>query len=334
MSMDYNPRRPEVMKQRFAEDIYDSLPVVETGVEIPRVSATRLASGKDAILNISSRERLGREGWDMDILKLAQKGNLIFNRSGEVYEILEINKGILRVKDRETGTESEIVAQPRNIKAKEYSYNLRNGSRHSRKIKVYDAAFKDDSLDTSGLIDSIVGSIPAQCMEVFDEIQIHPQNTDKAGNFKAEASLFSDRKVLTLYIDQDNLSMKDVIETTYHEIGHAIARYLKGTINPGEVWKHAMTADGNNVSEYSVRTKYPKLHDAGETEDFADSVMMYLATDGAKTTQTRTLRDFCNRRFQILDQIFQDLSARQNDSAVSKLAGRVLRQLSALDKKS
>lgn len=333
MLMEYGSRGPEVMEKKFAEDIYDSLPTVETGIEIPKAATSRLGAGKDTTLNISVQERLGREGWDFDILKLVRVGDFMFNRSGEVFEILEIKKGKIRVRNRETKAETEIIAQPMNVRTKEYSYGLRN-SKLTKRIKVYDAVFRNNSLDTQGFIDDIVSSIPAACMEVFDEIQIHQKDSSKAGHFRTESSIFSDRRVLALYIDRDESSPQNAIETTFHELGHAIAKYLKGTTNPGEVWKRAMLADGNSVSEYAAKTRYPKLKDAGEVEDFADSVMMYLATDGAKTTQTQPLRTFCDNRFELLDQVFQDLSARQRENTVSRLAGRISRQPGALDKKS
>ncbi len=202
--------------------------------------------------------------------------------------------------------------------------------KHSKKIKVYDSVYKDRSLDTSEFIDSVVGSIPAACMEVFDEIEIHPQNVGKAGAFRAEPSLFSDRKVLALYVGEEGYSAKEARETIYHELGHAIAKYFRGTTNPGERYKQAMQADGNAISEYASKTRYPKQNDNGEIEDFADAVMMYLATDGAKSDQARALRDFCKNRFQKLDKIFTDLLARQSLGKLASLKRKISKPAGSL----
>lgn len=322
---------PEVPKQKYAQDVFERLSEVETGVEVPRVSATRLSSGKDATLNLSIREKLGREGWDLDSLKTARTGSVVVNQTGEVFEVLEVKKGIIKIKDSETGMEGEIVAQPRSLRVHEYSYNLRDNSKHSKKIKVYDSVYKDHSLDTSDFIDSVVSSIPAVCTEVFDEIEIHPQKVGKAGAFRAEPSLFSDRRVLALYVGEQGYSAEEARKTIYHELGHAIARYLRGTTNPGERWKQTMQADGNDVSEYAAKTRYPKQNDTGEIEDFADTVMMYLATDGAKSDQARALRDFCKNRFQKLDEILTDLLAQQSSGRLASLKRKISKPAGSLE---
>ncbi len=322
-----NPGTP---KQRYAQDIFERLGEVETGVEMARVSANRLSSGKEAVLTLSTRERLGREGWDLDSLDGIRAGGIIANRSGEIFEVLEVKKGVIKIKETETGIEGEIITRPRSLKVHEYSYNIRDNLKHSKKIKVYDTAYRDRSLDTSEFLDSVVNSIPALCMEVFDEIEIHPQNTGKAGAFRAESSLFSDRKVLVLYVSEEGYPEKEARETIYHELGHAIAKHLKGTTNPGERWKRVMEADGNQVSEYAAKTRYPKQNDNGEIEDFADSVMMYLATDGSKSDKAQALRDFCRHRFEKLDQVFAELLSQQNLGTMASLKRKISKQTDPL----
>lgn len=333
------PHNPEVPKKQYAENIYSRLPEVETGLDIPRVSAARLTTGKDTRLKLSVTERLGRDGWDPKHLAGSRKGDLVFHRTGDVFEVTEVKKGRMRIKEVGTGMEGEIIAQPINVRAHEYSYNLRDNSKHSKKIKVFDTIYKDKSLETTEFIDELVKSIPAQCMDVFDEIEIHRMGSDKAGHFRAEQSMFSDRNVLALYVSDDLIfnktyPIKAVIETLYHELGHAIAKKIKGKVHPGKKWKQAMSADGNSVSEYADKTRYPRKsekdeEDTGEIEDFAESVMMYLGTDGAKGDKTRALRDFCRNRFQKLDEVFEDLSKRQNASFIRK---RVFKQPNSLEK--
>ncbi len=126
MSLERISNSPEVPKQRYAQDIFEHLPEVETGVQIPRISATRLSSGKDATLNLPVREKLGREGWDLDNLKVARAGDVVINRTGKVFEVVEIKKGTIRIRNSETGMEGEIVAQSRSLRVHEYSYNLRD----------------------------------------------------------------------------------------------------------------------------------------------------------------------------------------------------------------
>jgi hypothetical protein len=314
--------------RRYAETIFESLPSIEVGIDIPRVSATRLSSGKAAEVKLSVKEKLGREGWDYQGLKQARKGGVLRNHSGELFEVLDVARGKIRIKNHETEMEGEIVAESRTIRAHEYAYTLRDRAQHSRKVKVYDTVYRDASVDTSEFIDSIIQSIPVQCMDVFDEIQIHRESGDTAGSFRVEPALLSDRNVLTIYVNDEERVTAKAIETLYHELGHAIVKYLKGTPNPGKVWKRCMAEDGHPVSEYADKTKYPELSDDGEVEDIADSVKMYLATDGAKRDQARPLRDFCQSRFEKLDRVFEELERRRNGSLFS----RVMKSGGSLDK--
>lgn len=313
------PPAREIPQRRYAETIFESLSPIEIGIDIPRVSATRLSSGKAVEVKLSVKEKLGREGWDYQGLSQTRKGDVLRNYSGELFEVLATTRGKIRIKNHETNMESEIVAQSRTIRAHEYAYVLRDNVQHSRKVKVYDTVYRDASVDTSEFIDTVIQSIPAQCMDLFDEIHIHKESSDTAGSFRAEPSLFSDRNVLTIYVSEEGYVPARAIKTLYHELGHAIVKHLKGTTNPGKVWKRCMTADGYSVSEYADKKKYPERGDDGEIEDIADSVMMYLATDGAKRDQARPLRDFCSNRFAKLDNIFEELQRRQGGGVFSRL---------------
>ena len=322
----------EARTPRDAEQIFESLPVGEVGIDIPRASVTRLTTGKDTELKLSAQESVERQGWNVDAVSRARKGDALINLSGQVFEVVGGDKRQLRVRDAQSGDEGTILFEPRAVRGHEYNYQLRAGTR-AKKIRVYDGAYKDRSLDTSEFLDSIMASVPAQCLDVFDKIRIlKMETTAKTGKFKAEPSLLSDTRSITLYVDADGYPTRETVRTFYHELGHAIAKYVKGDVNPGKRWKKAMDADGNSVSEYSAKTRYPNKGDHGEIEDFADTVMLYLATDGAKTPATQTLRDFCQNRFQKLDEVFEDLAKRQSDGIIGGLTRRLSKPSGSLDK--
>jgi hypothetical protein len=323
-------------QKRYAEDVYASLPEVEAGLDLARVHPTLLSGPKEAKVHMSVSERLGREGWNPDQITGARKGTLLHHRNGEVFEVTSIDNGARRLGIKNTDAndmEGAILAAPRVLKAKEYDYRLNGQNRNSKKIKVIDTVFKNRDTRTVEFINTILKAIPAQCMQVFDEIQIHTQSI-KDGSFRVEPSLTSRKGVINLYIDQ-NLEFSDaeiyptqeVIETLYHELGHAIVNYLKGTTHPGKAWKKCMDESNNDVSAYAAKTRYNKRQknddqDRGEIEDIAESFRLYFATDGAKTTRTQPLREFCSPRFEKLDEVMEDLSSMQRKGAITKLFTR------------
>lgn len=334
MPRDYFPNNIESRnpKKRYAEEIYASLPEFEPGVNIPRVYPTLLVGGKDTKIQLSIADRLGHEGWDADQVSGSRIGSLLQHRNGDVYEVTAVNKRDKRLEIRnrsERGLEGAIIAAPMALSAHEYVYKLRDNAGHSKKIKVFDTVIKRRDLRTSEFINTLVSAIPAQCMEVFDEIQIHRQNT-KAGSFRAEPSLTSERRILNLYVSEDLRFVEDAeyptqeaIETLYHELGHAIVKYLKGSTHPGRRWRKAMEASGNSVSEYASKTRYSrrkgsKEDDHGEVEDIAETFRFYFATDGAKVLQAQPLREFVRPRFEELDEAMDYLGNRKNDSLLRK----------------
>ena len=325
-------RAPEAHQAHYAENIFQSLPEMEVGVEIPRASVTRLISGKDAALKLSPQESVEGHGWNAEAVVSARKGDQLLNLSGQMYEVVGGDKKRLRIRAIEDGAEGVILYEPRTIKSHEYMYQLRDSAGNSRKIKVHDTVYKDRSLDTSEFLDHIMTSVPAQCLEVFDEVRILKRENSKGGKFKAEPALISNTRSITLYVDAEGYPTAETLETFYHELGHTIAKYLKGNVNPGERWKKAMAADGNSVSEYAAKTRYPKKGDQGEIEDLADTVMMYLATDGAKTDATKILREFCRNRFQKLDEVFEDLAGRRSKGIVGSIRRHLLGTSGSLDK--
>ncbi|MBI4135860.1 hypothetical protein HY477_03950 [Candidatus Uhrbacteria bacterium] len=317
---------------RYAENIFESLPAMEIGTAMQRAAATRLSTGKDTKLKLSATEAVERQGWSADAVLRARKGDALINRSGQVFEVVSGDKKRLQIRDAESGEGGAIVFEPRAIQAQAYTYQLSGGGK-TKKLRVYDSVYKDRSLDTTDFLDSIMSAVPAQCLDVFDEIRIvRMETTAKGGQFKAEPSLLANTKSITLYVEEGGYPTKETLRTFYHELGHALARYLKGDVHPGAKWKKAMEADKNSVSEYSAKTRYPRKGDQGEIEDFADTVMMYLATDGAKTPATKTLRDFCQNRFQKLDEVFEDLASRQGSGIIGDLTRRLSKPSGPLDK--
>lgn len=323
-------------KKRYAEEVYDSLPEIEAGVDIPRVYPTLLASGKDTKIKLSISDRLGREGWDVDQVSGARVGSFLQHRNGDMYEVTRVNNREKKLEIRntdESGLDGVIIAAPMTLNAHEYDYKISDQSGHSKKVKVFDTVIKRRDLRTAEFINSLIKAIPAQCMQVFDEIQIHKQNI-KAGSFRAEPSLVSERRILNLYVSEDlqyadveEYPTKEAIETLYHELGHAIAKFLKGSMHPGRKWRQAMDTNGNDISEYAVKTKYPRVHgtkeeDHGEVEDIAESFRLYFATDGAKVSQALPLREFVRPRFEKLDEVMEDLAERQRRGKVSKVLNR------------
>lgn len=320
--------------KRRAEDVYESLPEIEAGVDIERVSVVRLSDGRDARLHLSASERLKREGWNPKVLDGVRRKSLVIHNTGEVFEVVEVNKSRLAIKNPTTGMEGEVVAEPISIKAHEYNYLLRNRSGLSKKVKVFDTVYKDNSLDTAEFFDELMQSIPAQCLDVFDEIEIHRETGGASGHFRAEPSLLSDRKVLALYVSSEGYPIRQAQETLYHELGHAIVKYLKGSVNPGARWKKVMRANGNTVSEYAEKTRYPKKkgepeEDEGAIEDIADSFRLYFASDGAKSEKASALREFVRPRFEKLDEVMEDLSVLAKTGALRK---KLFKPKNVLDK--
>ena len=91
-----------------------------------------------------------------------------------------------------------------------------------------------------------------------------------------------------------------------------------------------MDADGGHISEYASKTRYPKLKDTGEVEDFADSFMMYVATDSAQEDKVKPLRDLRKNSFTKLDEVFEELAARQASGRLGNLKRRIFKSSGAL----
>lgn len=317
--------------KRYAEDIFESLPDVEIGKEIKRVTPTQLTGGRDRNLKISVDENLGRQGWSQKALDGVKRGDTVRNyQSGEIFRVLGVKGNVIEIQSSESEFVNYITPQTRNVPSHEYQYQLNDNAGHSKKINVYDAAFLDRSLDTSDFMVELLAAIPADCMHVFDEIQLHKIATQKSGISKIEGTVFARNNVITLYIHEDIIAngppypIKAIIEIFYHEMGHAAVKYLKqGSPNPGEEWRKTMRAGGKPMSEYSEKVRYPQDDDkVGEVEDFAETFRMFCARDGAVDPQSRSLNEFTNPRFPKMRAVFKQLRERQNMGRIQRMFNR------------
>lgn len=319
-------------KKRYAEDILRTLPAIEIGRDIPRITVTKLVDGRDTRKKLSTSDLLDQQGWDSEAVLNAKKGDVLMNTTGEIFEVVSVNKGQVAIKNVETDHEGVIVCSARKIKVQKYVYHVADSAGKIRKISVFDMAYRDHSLDTTDLLDGLIKSLPTQCVNIFDEIQIHKELSSGGGKLRIEPSLLSDKKIIVLYVDPDIYNLEDVRKTFYHELGHAIVKHFRGIVHPGKKWQQAMQADRNSVSEYAANKRYPKQNDNGEIEDIADSIMLYLAADGAKNADTFELKNFCSNRFRILDSIFDELSQQQMGGIIDAIRRKISKTSSVFDK--
>jgi|GEM_PF-4584499 len=294
-------------RKKFVEDSLKLTNISGKDAEnIKKVNVTRLSSGEEMKLQLTSSDILRRDGWHYESVKNAEKGSLVFNITGEIFEVLEVKKYQLKIKNHETGEEGFIDFEPRKIKAHKYRYEITDVMGKTKEISIYDLVYRDKSLDTCEFIDDLVAALPAQHLNAVDEIRLDKENMEAGGIFREAPGLISNTKTINLYLDSDGYNLDDTLETLYHELGHALISSLNGNPHPGKKWKQAMEADGNEISEYSAKTKYPKKGDHGEIEDVAETIRLYLSTDGAKSPQYATLRKSCENRFKILDELFEN----------------------------
>lgn len=309
-------------------------PVVgKEAVHIKRVDSVRLNGGEEATVTLSSSDRLLREGWSPEHVLKAKKGDLLVSADAEVYKVMAVQSGQLKVHNNDKGYDTTIFTGPRTVKAHEYRYKIFDSVGKPKTIKVMDLIFMDRSPETTGLLDELISAIPAQHLNSFEEIRIDRQNQFVAGTFRNEAPLLGDKRIIVLLLEPEAESAADVskpelLKVLYHELGHALINALKGNPNPGPKWKRAKNLDGNEMSKYSAKTRYNG--DGGEVEDAAEAIMAYLATDGAKDAKYSALRKGCQNRFEILDKVLGD-SIQQVQVNTSRWLRAILSQVRLLD---
>ncbi len=274
---------PEVIRQSFVEDLVKTEAIGKEGEEIRRVViAERLAQGKKTRVKLTSLDLLRKSGWDTDEIANAFVGCTLTNIRGEEFRVTSEKKEPIEICNIETGQQGYIDYAPRDVPAHKYEYRVSDRNGKLKIITVYDLVFKDNSTETSELIDNLIQAIPAQHFDAIDEIRIDRDNLNVKGVFRDDSGLVG-KNIINLYVNSDNPSLKLILETLYHEIGHAIAKALNGNSHPGPKWKKAMDVDGKDISLYSATKRYKnkksKAQDHGEIEDFAETMKLYLMTD-------------------------------------------------------
>lgn len=90
----------------------------------------------------------------------------------------------------------------------------------------------------------------------------------------------------------------DMVNLFRHELGHLIAEGKYGSTMPDGVWKAAMARDGAAVSSYAKNS---------EAEDFAETVMYYLLSEGGTHDSTlfKPMHKKFAARFALLDEYFK-----------------------------
>lgn len=308
------PRKGETPEEQYV----DRSGVVPPGISdgdnwrnVQRAPVNFNRRGDDKF-EMSSADMIRLQGFRPDAVAKRGVGEPLWDIYGEAYIITEKTKTEVKIKSYEDETRTGVIyIAPMKMPGKKYTFTLGDSVGQSKKLEVHDMAFNhDDSLKTSDFINNLVRAIPAQHFGSVDVIRIHRENGERDGCFREPAGFFTSQKVIDIYVnpDHDSNPFWAALQTLYHELGHGIASSICGDVNPGPKWRQAMESDANNISEYSAKTRYErpkgKPHDHGEIEDFAETVRLYLRTDGAKASNCSALRAACRYRFAILDELF------------------------------
>ncbi len=179
-----------------------------------------------------------------------------------------------------------------------------DGKIHVINVKI--PALDDGSVDYKTLerLRRSLEKLPRDWANSIDEITMNPGRSTLDGEFEkslGKKDFMSDasasyggkgRRKVDFYHSQEKLPAR-VRDNLFHELGHMIAGDVHSRADPGFEWRAAALLDGAHVSEYA------KTNGA---EDFAETVLEYLATDaGAKNSRVRAV--FANR-FKFLDRYF------------------------------
>lgn len=318
-----DPRRREVVSsKKYAEDSFNGRVVGEEGRHIRHVCPALLSGEVQCRLSLTSVDLLVRDGWDAKEVLSSSVGDTLKLITGQKFRVVAIDGRRKEIHITEIGEgsrmdmegqEGRICFAPRSVKAKRYVYQARDVNEKKKNITIYDLTLGDDESKNgiNEFINELMKALPIQLIHCFDEIRISNEAATQDGSFKTEEGVLIDNNVINLHVDPWNMGdpyyRKLMLRTFYHELGHALAKHLMGSPHPGRKWKRAMTSDGNFISKYSELMKYAKIpQDSGEVEDFACTMELYLASDGA-VDREGGLRTACQARFELMDQVFQDL---------------------------
>ena len=84
---------------------------------------------------MSVKEALGREGWDFEQVAQAHTGEMVIHQTGDAFEVTNVKKGRMKIRNAETGDPGEIIAHERTIPAQEYEYKISDNTRRTKKLK-------------------------------------------------------------------------------------------------------------------------------------------------------------------------------------------------------
>jgi len=334
MGVDDPYGREVVSPKKYAEDSFSGRIVGEEGTNIRHVCPALLSGETPCKLKLTLVDILVRDGWNEKDVLSARVGDTLKLITGQKFQVVVIDghRKEIHIEEIGEGTRTDMDGQegrisfaPRTVKAKRYVYQARDINEKKKSITIYDLTLggEESRAGINAFINELMKALPIQLIHCFDEIRISNESLTQDGSFKPEEGVFIDNNVINLHVDPWNMEdpyyRKLMLRTFYHELGHALAKHLMGSPHPGRKWKNAMTSDGNFISKYSELMKYAKIpQDSGEVEDFACAMELYLASDGAVHRETE-LRTACRTRFELLDQIFQDLISERSQGSRLKI---------------
>ena len=152
-------------------------------------------------------------------------------------------------------------------------------------------------IDVLEKMEFILKNLPSIALKEVKVIRVHSPSVVSLNNKSNLATFTSLLKTIDIFAPKllHNLSLRDMLDLFQHEIGHAMALAYYGSIFPDEHWVKAIEVDNTMVSSYGqTDTK----------EDFAEAMMVYLATEGG-TQDILHQRGTFFHRFKILDEILK-----------------------------
>lgn len=235
--------------------------------------------------------------------------------------VLDVKKAAPREVSFETAQ-----GQPKR-KAEIYEVNvlLKDGSKH--KIEVAIPA-GPEAKTIFRQMQAAIAEMPLKQIAALDQIRVNPTRLEGKGdgNFASAHRLEGNRKgIIDFYpsaLGKDGSDGYHHFDIAWHELGHLIASRLfssgKDTAPiPARNWDAAMSSD---VGRNHAAGKHGFVSDYAKTnikEDFAETVMLYLATDGGriappahmaerlKLGSGEAVREQFRDRFLVLDKYFE-----------------------------
>lgn len=282
----------------FASGRYRQDVIKKIGSE--NVSIAPRYGGEAVEMEFPDSQRTQWEGFaaDVDLGKL-EHGQMVKDLNGVEWGLFTESGNQLTLWNRDgVYTSPKLIPHRQMAHVYDVLVRLPSGETHVIEVAIphQSNAAKDNSW--LKLINDIVAYFPADFVTTCERIVINPKNfsgsrstyaTAEAGNVETGV-----RPTIDFY--PAGLSRKGsvILDTAWHELGHLIvARYFSADCMPPNRWMDAIVRDGDFVSYYAQ---------TNVKEDFAETVMKYIATDGGATDPA--LRQRFAERFKLLDDIF------------------------------